>query len=45
MDWYVVDAPNNVLFDLTVPDGTRLLAFAGAAYLPIVGLNSHGSAT
>ena len=42
MDWYVVDAPNNVLFDLTTPDGTRLLAFAGAAYLPIVGLNSHG---
>jgi len=42
MDWYVIDAPNNVLFDLTVPDGTRLLAFAGAAYLPIVGLNSHG---
>jgi hypothetical protein len=42
MDWYVVDAPNNVLFDLTAPDGTRLLAFAGAAYLPIVGLNSHG---
>jgi len=42
MDWYVVDAVNNVLFDLTAPDGTRLLAFAGAAYLPIVGLNSHG---
>jgi isopenicillin-N N-acyltransferase-like protein len=42
MDWYGVDAPNNVLFDLTGPDGTRLLAFAGAAYLPIVGLNSHG---
>ena len=42
MDWYVVDAVNNVLFDLTVSDGTRLLAFAGAAYLPIVGLNSHG---
>ena len=42
MDWYVVDAPNNVLFDLTHPDGTRLLAFAGAAYLPMVGLNSHG---
>jgi isopenicillin-N N-acyltransferase-like protein len=42
MDWYVVDAVNNVLFDLTTPDGTRLLAFAGAAYLPIVGLNSHG---
>ncbi len=42
MDWYVVDAVNNVLFDLTGPDGTRLLAFAGAAYLPIVGLSSHG---
>jgi isopenicillin-N N-acyltransferase-like protein len=42
MDWYVVDAPNNVLFDMTFSDGTRLLAFAGAAYLPMVGLNSHG---
>jgi isopenicillin-N N-acyltransferase-like protein len=42
MDWYVVDAVNNVLFDLTGPDGTRLLAFAGAAYLPCVGVNSHG---
>jgi isopenicillin-N N-acyltransferase like protein len=42
MDWYVVDAVNNVLFDLTASDGTRLLAFAGAAYLPIVGVNSHG---
>ena len=30
MDWYVIDAPNNVLFDLTVPDGTRLLGIAGA---------------
>jgi isopenicillin-N N-acyltransferase-like protein len=42
MDWYVIDAPNNVLFDLTAPDGTRLLAFAGACYLPMVGVNSHG---
>ena len=42
MDWYVIDAVNNVLFDLTEPDGTRLLAFAGAAYLPMVGVNSHG---
>ena len=44
MDWYVIDAVNNVLFDLTGPDGTRLLAFAGAAYLPMVGVNSHGIA-
>ncbi len=42
MDWYVVDAPNNVLFDLTVPDGTRLLGIAGAPYLLMLGMNSHG---
>ena len=42
MDWYVVDAPNNVLFDLTVPDGTRLMGIAGAPYLLMLGMNSHG---
>jgi len=42
MDWYVVDAPNNVLFDYTLPDGTRLLTLAGAPYLPMLGMNSHG---
>jgi isopenicillin-N N-acyltransferase like protein len=44
MDWYVVDAPNNVLFDLTVPDGTRLMGIAGAPYLLMLGMNSHGVA-
>jgi len=42
MDWYVVDAPKNVLFDLTVPDGTRILTIAGAPYLPMLAMNSHG---
>jgi len=42
MDWYVVDAPNNVLFDLTVPDGTRLMGIAGAPYLLMLGMTSHG---
>lgn len=44
MDWYVIDAPNNVLFDLMVPDGTRLLGIAGAPYLLMLGMNSHGIA-
>jgi isopenicillin-N N-acyltransferase-like protein len=44
MDWYVVDADKNVLFDLTTPDGTRIVTIAGAPYLPILGLNSHGVA-
>jgi len=42
MDWYVVDAPNNVMFDLTVLDGTRLMGIAGAPYLLMLGMNSHG---
>jgi isopenicillin-N N-acyltransferase-like protein len=42
MDWYVVDAPNSVMFDLTVPDGTRLMGIAGAPYLLMLGMNSHG---
>ncbi len=42
MDWYVIDAPNNVFFDLTVPDGTRLMGIAGAPYLLMLGMNSHG---
>jgi isopenicillin-N N-acyltransferase like protein len=42
MDWYVIDAVNNVLFDLTPPDGTRLMGFAGAPYLVMLGMNVHG---
>jgi isopenicillin-N N-acyltransferase like protein len=44
MDWYVVDADKNVLFDLTTPDGTRIVTIAGVPYLPILGMNSHGVA-
>ena len=44
MDWYVVDAVNNVLFDLTGPDGTRVMGLAGAPYLLMLGMNSHGVA-
>jgi isopenicillin-N N-acyltransferase-like protein len=44
MDWYVVDADKNVLFDLTTPDGTRIVTIAGVPYLPILGMNSHGLA-
>jgi isopenicillin-N N-acyltransferase-like protein len=42
MDWYVIDAVNNVLFDLTAPDGTRVMGIAGAPYLLMLGMNSHG---
>ena len=42
MDWYVIDAVNNVLFDLTGPDGTRVMGLAGAPYLLMLGMNSHG---
>jgi isopenicillin-N N-acyltransferase-like protein len=42
MDWYTIDAPNNMLYDVTVPDGTRFIGIAGAAYLPMIGMNSHG---
>jgi isopenicillin-N N-acyltransferase like protein len=42
MDWYTIDAPNNVLFDVTVPDGTRFMTIAGAPYLPMLAMNSHG---
>jgi isopenicillin-N N-acyltransferase-like protein len=42
MDWYVVDVENNVLFDVTTPDGTRILTIAGVPYLPMLGMNSHG---
>ena len=42
MDWYVIDAVNNVLFDLTEPDGTRVMGLAGAPYLLMLGMNSHG---
>jgi len=44
MDWYVVDVDKNVLFDLTTPDGTRIVTIAGVPYLPILGMNSHGIA-
>jgi isopenicillin-N N-acyltransferase-like protein len=44
MDWYVIDAVNNVLFDLTGPDGTRVMGLAGAPYLLMLGMNSHGIA-
>ena len=44
MDWYVVDVDKNVLFDLTTPDGTRIVTIAGVPYLPILGMNSHGLA-
>ena len=42
MDWYVIDAVNNVLYDLTGPDGTRIMGLAGAPYLLMLGMNSHG---
>ena len=45
MDWYVIDAVNNVLFDMTVPDGTRVIGIAGAPYLLMLGMNSHGVAS
>lgn len=44
MDWYVVDIDKNVLFDLTLQGGTRVLTIAGVPYLPILGMNSHGLA-
>ncbi|MFA4964471.1 MAG: C45 family peptidase [Thermoleophilia bacterium] len=45
MDWYVVDAVNSVLFDFTVPDGTRVMGIAGAPYLLMLGVSSHGVAS
>ncbi len=42
MDWYTIDAVNNVFFDLTGPDGTRIMGLAGAPYLLMLGMNSHG---
>ena len=42
MDWYVIDAVNNVLFDLAGPDGTRVMGLAGAPYLLMLGMNDHG---
>ena len=44
MDWYVVDVDTNVLFDLTMPNGTRVLAIGSVPYLPMAGMNSHGIA-
>ena len=43
-DWVEDDIENMVLLDLTVPDGARILALTGAAYLPMCGVNSHGLA-
>jgi isopenicillin-N N-acyltransferase-like protein len=45
MDWYVIDAASNVLFDLTEPDGTRVMGLAGAPYLLMLGMNNHGVAS
>jgi isopenicillin-N N-acyltransferase like protein len=43
-DWIEADVENMVVLSLTVPDGTRILALTGAAYLPMCGVNSHGIA-
>jgi isopenicillin-N N-acyltransferase-like protein len=45
MDWYAVDLDKNVLFDLTLPDGVRVLTIAGVPYLPMLGMTSHGIAS
>ena len=45
MDWYVIDAVNNVFFDLIDPEGTRVMGIAGAPYLLMLGMNSHGVAS
>jgi isopenicillin-N N-acyltransferase-like protein len=45
MDWYVIDAVNNVFFDLTDLEGTRVMGIAGAPYLLMLGMNSHGIAS
>ncbi len=45
MDWYVIDAVNNVFFDLTDTGGTRVMGIAGAPYLLMLGMNSHGIAS
>jgi len=42
MDWYVVDVESNVVFDLTLPGGTRILTIAGVPYLPMLGMTSDG---
>lgn len=43
-DWVEDDVENMVLLAIRVPDGTRILALTGAAYLPMCGVNSHGLA-
>jgi isopenicillin-N N-acyltransferase like protein len=43
-DWIEDDVENMVVLSITLPDGTRILALTGAAYLPMCGLNSHGIA-
>ncbi|HMK92241.1 MAG TPA: C45 family peptidase [Thermoleophilia bacterium] len=42
MDWYVIDVESNVVFDLTLPGGTRILTIAGVPYLPMLGMTSDG---
>jgi isopenicillin-N N-acyltransferase like protein len=42
MDWYVVDAANNVLFDMDLPGGSRLMGIAGAPYLLMIAMTSNG---
>ena len=44
-DWYAGDVANNVLMDVTVPDGTRFLAMSAAGYLGATGISSHGIAS
>jgi isopenicillin-N N-acyltransferase-like protein len=43
-DWVEDDIENMVLLTITAPDGTRILALTGAAYLPMCGVNAHGIA-
>ena len=44
MDWYAADVDKNVVLDMTLPDGTRIVTVHGAPYLPILGVSSHGFA-
>ena len=44
MDWYAADVDKNVILDMTLPDGTRIVTVHGAPYLPILGVSSHGFA-
>lgn len=44
MDWYAADVDKNVVLDMTLSDGTRIITVHGAPYLPILGMSSHGFA-